>query len=64
MNTQKRFWLFAGDNYYPSGGMKDFKGSFDTAEEATTASISLHIDWWEVYDTQECKIVGGNSNPL
>lgn len=30
----KRFAVFAGDNYYPGGGMGDFIKSFDTAEEA------------------------------
>lgn len=25
----KRFWLFAGDTYYPLGGMNDFKADFD-----------------------------------
>lgn len=30
----KRFLLFAGFNYYPEGGWSDFRGSFDTAEEA------------------------------
>lgn len=32
----KRFLLFAFDTYYPNGGWDDFKGSFDTVEEATT----------------------------
>ena len=30
----KRFALFAGSNYYPSGGWADFEGSFDSVEEA------------------------------
>ena len=29
----KRYWLFAGSYYYPSGGMGDFQESFDTKEE-------------------------------
>lgn len=33
MKELKRFWLFSGLNYYPGGGMKDFKGCFDTKEE-------------------------------
>ena len=28
------FALFAGFNYYPSGGFDDFRGKFDTVEEA------------------------------
>ena len=30
----KEFLLFAGDEYYPSGGMLDLKGMFDSREEA------------------------------
>ena len=33
----KRFFAFCGDNYYPSGGMDDFIGDFDTVEEAISA---------------------------
>ena len=28
-----RYWLFAFDGYYPSGGMNDFKFSFNDVEE-------------------------------
>jgi len=31
---EKRFLLFAGQNYYPDGGWHDFVKSFDTYEEA------------------------------
>lgn len=30
----KRFLLFAGPDYYPGGGWDDFRGSFDTRQEA------------------------------
>ncbi len=30
----KRFLVFAGDAYYPEGGMYDFQEDFDTLEEA------------------------------
>lgn len=30
----KRYWVFGFSEYYPSGGMQDFVGSFDTVEEA------------------------------
>lgn len=33
----KRFLLFGYDTYYPSGGMRDFKESYDTDEEANAA---------------------------
>ena len=45
----KRYMLFSGDNYYPGGGMYDYKGSYDTVKEAV-----LHIvgDWAHVYDNE------------
>ena len=33
----KRYWLFEQQQYYPSGGMLDFLGDFDTVEEAKKA---------------------------
>ena len=33
----KRYLLFSGYSYYPSGGWRDFKGSFDGLEEALQA---------------------------
>jgi hypothetical protein len=32
--SNKRFMLFAGSHYYPSGGMNDYVRSFDTVEQA------------------------------
>ena len=29
----KRYLLFIGDRYYPNGGMRDFKSSYDTIDE-------------------------------
>lgn len=46
----KRFILFAGSNYYPSGGWSDFEGSFDDLEEARKAGTGN--DWHQVVDTQ------------
>jgi hypothetical protein len=38
----KRYLLFHYDNYFPSGGLKDFHGDFDTKEEAiSVASDSI-----------------------
>lgn len=51
----KRYLLFAGDHYYPSGGWNDFVGSFDTAREAMEWAESKAIkdsdDWAHVVDT-------------
>jgi hypothetical protein len=50
----KRFLLFKGDNYYPSGGMDDFQGDFDTREEALQAAGTWDRSWqWvQIYDCQ------------
>lgn len=44
----KQFLLFGGDNYYPSGGWGDFKGSFDTVSEAVESRGGG--DWWHIVD--------------
>lgn len=40
----KTFFVFAGQSYYPRGGMNDFKGSFLTREEADAFAIEINID--------------------
>lgn len=39
----KRFFLFAFDTYYPSGGMNDFISDHDTAEEAIAQLFDVEI---------------------
>jgi len=51
----KRFLVFAGANYYPRGGWKDFLDSFDTKEESLVALIGAMKDgkdWGQILDTQ------------
>jgi len=56
----KRYLLFCGDRYYPSGGWEDFKGSFNSIEDAIAAAQGfaethdsfLVCDWYHVVDTQ------------
>lgn len=50
-----RYMLFAGDNYYPSGGMEDFVGLYGTLNELV-ANIG-RADWFNVYDTVQRTIV-------
>lgn len=38
----KRFILFSCCPYYPKGGARDFKGSFDTEQEAMAAHAKLY----------------------
>jgi hypothetical protein len=48
-----RFMVFAGLNYYPSGGMNDFVSSHETLEDAITAVQKLRrADWWHIFDLQ------------
>lgn len=35
------FYLFAGDHYYPSSGLGDYQGKYDTEEEAEAAGKAL-----------------------
>lgn len=56
----KRYWLLAGDDYYPVGGMRDLAGCFDTIEEAK--AFNCQADWAHIFDAQECKPVAARSS--
>jgi len=51
----KRYFLFGFDDLYPSGGMSDFKGDFDSIEEAIrfVREQKLKSDNYEILDTEE-----------
>jgi len=51
----KRYFLFGFDNLYPSGGMNDFKGDFDSIEEGIrfVREQELKSDNYEILDTEE-----------
>lgn len=49
----KRFLLFCHDTYYPSGGMSDARGSYDTLEEAMEAGGKSHYDGFDILDLEE-----------
>ena len=57
----KRYLLFYGDNYYPSGGWGDFHGSFDTIQEAQQVFLKTDSpwkpDWYQIVDTTTGKEV-------
>jgi len=47
------FLLFAGDNYYPSGGWSDFRGVYLSEVQALNATnteefTSRNFDWWHI----------------
>lgn len=53
----KRYLLFAGSHYYPSGGWDDFKDSFDTIETALSVAVNYELDWYHIVDTTTGKKV-------
>lgn len=52
----KRYLLFAGEYYYPSGGFHDYKGSFETINDARS-NVMLHHDWYHIVDLDTLKII-------
>lgn len=55
----KTVFLFAGSHYYPSGGMEDFIGSFNSGDEAQKYIDQLkeqgkwRNDWYDILDISE-----------
>lgn len=52
----KRYLLFAGQDQYPTGGWGDFKGDFDTIEDAYQSNKGT-IDWWEIVDSETGQVI-------
>ena len=47
----KRYMLFAGCTYYPSGGMYDLEGCFDSLDAISVFLLSgKDFDWGHVFD--------------
>ena len=64
VNEMKNFALFAGEDYYPSGGMDDLVGLFDSVDEAVIGAIDtaadedfLGYDWYQVVDLTTFTVV-------
>lgn len=56
----KRYWVFAGSNYYPPKGMVGFKGSFENEHDAEALMehcINSYHDWAHIYDSEDHRIV-------
>jgi len=64
----KRFIVFGGCCYYPSGGFNDCVGSFDSLQHAQTFAQRMRVpypgckpdpcfEWWHVFDSCEMQIV-------
>lgn len=55
----KRFWLFAFDDFYPSGGLDDRVGMYNTVAEAKTVGRVSGRNNWSVYDLWQDETVYG-----
>lgn len=53
------FYLFTGNEYYPQGGFNDFKGRFNTLDEALSYKNKLlpngddDYSWWHIVEDIE-----------
>ena len=54
----KRYLVFAHDQFYPNGGIRDLKASFDDYSEAKKKAneLSLSFDVSYVYDSNKNKL--------
>lgn len=48
----KNFHLFAGSQYYPNAGLRDYIGSFIDCEDAAR-NIPRNCDWWYIITTND-----------
>lgn len=48
------YYVFAGDNYYPGGGVYDFRGRALTIDDAQYILAAFRdrqrVDWWHITD--------------
>lgn len=64
----KKYLLFADENYYPKGGMRDFKGSFDTIEDAEimfndNESGMCGWGWYQIVERETLEVVKEDGSP-
>ena len=57
----KRYLVFCGDDYYPIGGMNDFKGDYDTLKECEILLEKEYNDnvyeWTQIWDSKDKKFI-------
>ena len=53
----KKYLVFAGCDYYPSGGWGDFIGSYDVLQDALIKVIQFKNDWYHIVDRDTMNIV-------
>lgn len=60
--TEMPFWLFAGQRYYPTGGMGDFIGAYTSHDGAVEVGREKDVygywkyDWFHVFHIQSQQI--------
>lgn len=59
----KRYLLFHGMDYYPSGGMLDLTKNSDNLEDLLSFISKLdYCEWAHIYDCEEAKIIFQTQN--
>ena len=53
ITNEKPYLLIAGDKYYPSGYTDDWRGCFETYEEAEERLKEYDYDWYQIVDLRE-----------
>ena len=56
------YFLFAGETYYPMGGMQDLVGTFPTLESAREAGTGtdedgMQYDWYQIAQLVDGQLV-------
>ena len=44
------FYLFAGYDYYPDGGVYDFKAQSEVIQDLRDKTVGQSEDWWHIAD--------------
>ena len=57
MEKDKRYIVFTFEGYYPSGGMNDSSGSFDSIEECKEHIKKQEYSYNQIYDRVEGVLV-------
>lgn len=52
-----KYAVFAGYNYYPSGGWNDFVGFCETLDQAYKLVLHTKGDWYEIVEIQQNLII-------
>lgn len=57
--AMKPYLLFAGWDYYPDGGMKDYRGDFETIEKCVEEA-DLNFNWWQIVTRDDMTVIWTN----